>query len=129
MRRCGQCIVPLVFLFVDSVHMLGSRLAVPSKNSTTNPGQVTFMSSLESSPRITPFLWFDNNAEDAVNFYLSVFKNSRRLDLLHNHEGQAAPAKVLTINFELDGQRFVALKGGPMFKFPEAVFFVVLCDS
>jgi predicted 3-demethylubiquinone-9 3-methyltransferase (glyoxalase superfamily) len=94
-----------------------------------NPGQVTFMSSLESSPRITPFLWFDNNAEAAVNFYLSIFKNSRRLDVLHNHGGQAAPASVLTINFELDGQRFVALNGGPLFKFTEAISFVIRCDS
>ena len=87
------------------------------------------MSSFESSPRITPFLWFDSNADDAVNFYLSVFKNSRRLDSLNNQEGQAAPAKVLTIAFELDGQRFIALNGGPMFKFTEAVSFVVRCDS
>jgi predicted 3-demethylubiquinone-9 3-methyltransferase (glyoxalase superfamily) len=87
------------------------------------------MSSFESSPRITPFLWFDNNAADAVDFYLSVFKNSRRLDELQNQAGRPAPASVLTISFELDGQRFVALNGGPLFKFTEAVSFVVRCDS
>jgi predicted 3-demethylubiquinone-9 3-methyltransferase (glyoxalase superfamily) len=87
------------------------------------------MSSFESSPRITPFLWFDNNAADAVDFYLSVFKNSRRLEEMPNPEGHPAPGKILTIAFELDGQRFVALNGGPMFKFTEAVSFVIRCDS
>ncbi len=85
------------------------------------------MGALESFPRITPFLWFDNNAEDAVNFYLSVFKNSRRLEEAHNNGNR--PASVLTIAFELDGQKFVALNGGPMFKFTEAISFVIRCDS
>jgi predicted 3-demethylubiquinone-9 3-methyltransferase (glyoxalase superfamily) len=83
------------------------------------------MSALAEFPRITPFLWFDNNAEDAVNFYLSVFKNSRRLEVQHN----TGPADILTIAFELDGQTFTALNGGPLFKFTEAVSFVVRCDS
>ncbi len=87
------------------------------------------MSALESFPRITPFLWFDNNAEDAVNFYLSVFKNSRRLEVAHNSEGGPAPAEILTIAFELDGQIFTALNGGPVFKFTEAISFVVRCDT
>lgn len=81
------------------------------------------MSAVQNFPRITPFLWFDSNAEEAVDFYLSVFKNSRRLGELRT-EG-----KVLTIAFELDGQRFTALNGGPTFKFTEAVSFVVRCDS
>jgi predicted 3-demethylubiquinone-9 3-methyltransferase (glyoxalase superfamily) len=84
---------------------------------------------LESYPRITPFLWFNNNAEDAVNFYLSVFKNSRRLEAVHNNGNRPAPASVLTIAFELDGQKFVALNGGPMFTFTEAISFVIRCDS
>ncbi len=88
------------------------------------------MSSLENSPRITPFLWFDSNAEEAVEFYLTVFKNSRRLDRPRNADDSAAPkGKVLTISFDLDGQRFTALNGGPLFKFNEAVSFVVRCDS
>ena len=87
------------------------------------------MGVLESYPRITPFLWFNNNAEDAVNFYLSVFKNSRRLEVLHNNGDHPGPANVLTIAFELDGQRFTALNGGPTFKFNEAISFVVRCDS
>jgi predicted 3-demethylubiquinone-9 3-methyltransferase (glyoxalase superfamily) len=81
------------------------------------------MSSFQDFPRITPFLWFDSNAEEAVEFYLTVFKNSRRLD------GMRPKGAVLTIAFELEGQRFTALNGGPMFKFSEAVSFVVRCDS
>ena len=81
------------------------------------------MGSFENYPRITPFLWFDANAEEAVDFYLSVFKNARRLD------GVRAEGKALTIGFELDGQRFTALNGGPHYKFTEAISFVVRCDS
>ena len=88
------------------------------------------MSALQNFPRITPFLWFDSNAEEAVNFYLSVFKNSRRLTELRPSEDSRGPkGGVLTIAFELDGQKFTALNGGPMFKFTEAISFVVRCDS
>jgi len=79
------------------------------------------MSTLAEFPRITPFLWFDNNAEDAVNFYLSVFKNSRRLEVLQNTRGAPGPADILTIAFELDGHTFMALDGGPLFRFTEAI--------
>src|ERR1700710_1661732 len=88
------------------------------------------MSALQEFPRITPFLWFDSNAEEAVEFYLSVFRNSRRLDALRNDDGGPRPkGSVLTIAFELDGQKFTALNGGPLFKFTEAVSFVVRCNS
>jgi len=88
------------------------------------------MTSLQNSPRITPFLWFDSNAEEAVNFYLSVFKNSRLLSETRNTHGMSGPkGSILTISFELDGQKFTALNGGPMFKFTEAISFVVRCDS
>jgi len=88
------------------------------------------MSVFENFPRITPFLWFDSNAEEAVEFYLTVFKNSRRLDGLRNSDDSTGPkGSVLTISFELDGQTFTALNGGPVFKFTEAVSFVVRCDS
>jgi predicted 3-demethylubiquinone-9 3-methyltransferase (glyoxalase superfamily) len=88
------------------------------------------MSALESFPRITPFLWFDSNAEEAVEFYLTVFKNSRRLDELRNTgDGPAPKGSILTLAFELDGQKFTALNGGPAFKFTEAVSFVVRCDT
>ena len=92
------------------------------------------MNKFQDFPRITPFLWFDSNAEEAVDFYLSVFKNSRRLSEMRTPEnvdmpGGAPKPQVLTIAFELDGQRFTALNGGPMFKFNESVSFVVRCDS
>ncbi len=87
------------------------------------------MSNFEGFPRITPFLWFDSNADEAVNFYLSVFRNSRRLDTLPSDGAPNPPAKTLTISFELDGQSFIALNGGPAFQFTEAVSFVVRCDS
>src|ERR1700755_324495 len=88
------------------------------------------MSTLENSPRITPFLWFDSNAEEAVDFSLTIFKNARRLGELRNADDSAGPkGSILTTTFELDGQRFTALNGGPHFKFTEAVSFVVRCDS
>jgi predicted 3-demethylubiquinone-9 3-methyltransferase (glyoxalase superfamily) len=88
------------------------------------------MSALQNFPRITPFLWFDSNAEEAVDFYLTVFKNSRKLDVLNNSPDHPnPPANILTIAFELDGQKFTALNGGPMFKFNEAISLIVRCDS
>jgi predicted 3-demethylubiquinone-9 3-methyltransferase (glyoxalase superfamily) len=89
------------------------------------------MTTLANHSRITPFLWFDNNAEEAVDFYLSVFKNSRRLGELRSSADTPSGPKgmVLTVSFELDGQKFTALNGGPAFKFTEAVSFVVTCDS
>jgi predicted 3-demethylubiquinone-9 3-methyltransferase (glyoxalase superfamily) len=88
------------------------------------------MSVLQNFPRITPFLWFDSNASAAVDFYLTVFKNSRRLGGLSKvDDGRAPNDSSLTMAFELDGQIFTAINGGPMFKFTEAVSFVVRCDS
>ncbi|MGB6742286.1 MAG: VOC family protein [Terracidiphilus sp.] len=88
------------------------------------------MGALESSSRISPFLWFDANAEEAVDFYLSVFKNSRRLEVLRNNGVAPGPKDgVLTIAFELDGLKFTALNGGPAHKFNEAISFFVRCDT
>jgi predicted 3-demethylubiquinone-9 3-methyltransferase (glyoxalase superfamily) len=87
------------------------------------------MSALQSYPRITPFLWFDNQAEEAADFYCSIFKNSRRLGQVKNPPGRPAPNPVLTVSFELDGLTFTALNGGPIFHFTEAISFVVRCDS
>ena len=88
------------------------------------------MSAFENFPRITPFLWFDSNAEEAVEFYLSIFKNSRRLDGLRNPGDAPGPkGGVLTIAFELDGQSFTAMNGGPGFPFTQAISLVVRCDS
>ena len=79
---------------------------------------------------ITPCLWFDTEGEEAANFYTSVVKNSRILNVTHYPE--AAPGKagsVLTVTFELDGQRFVALNGGPQFSFTEATSFYIECQT
>ena len=84
--------------------------------------------------RITPFLWFDSQAEEAVKFYTSVFKNSRIGDTTRYTEaGQEThkrqPGSVMTIDFELDGQKFIALNAGPEFKFTEAVSFFIACQD
>jgi predicted 3-demethylubiquinone-9 3-methyltransferase (glyoxalase superfamily) len=85
------------------------------------------MSTLQKNSRITPFLWFDSNASEAVDFYISIFNNSRRLDELHTAD--RPDDSPLVISFELDGLQFSALNGGPDFKFTEAISFVVRCDS
>jgi predicted 3-demethylubiquinone-9 3-methyltransferase (glyoxalase superfamily) len=80
--------------------------------------------------KITPFLWFDKEAEEAVNFYTSIFKNSRILSTTRYTGAGPGPAgSVMTIAFELEGLRFTALNGGPVFKFTEAISFVVNCDT
>lgn len=80
-------------------------------------------------PDITPFLWFDTEAEEAANFYVRLFPNSKITKVVRN-TGAAGPAgSVLTISFDLDGKSFTALNGGPYFKFSEAVSFVVHCKS
>ena len=78
---------------------------------------------------ITPFLWFDTEAEQAASFYTSIFPNSKIVKTVRRGEGMPGPSGVLTVAFELGGQSFVALNGGPHFKFTEAVSFVVNCDS
>ncbi len=85
-------------------------------------------------PKITPFLWFDNQAEEAAKFYTSVFKNSKIVDVTHYNEAAAKASgrpkgTVMTVVFQLDGQEFVALNGGPHFEFTEAVSFVVNCKT
>jgi predicted 3-demethylubiquinone-9 3-methyltransferase (glyoxalase superfamily) len=84
--------------------------------------------------KITPFLWFDSNAEEAVNFYVSVFKNSKitkvaRYDAAGASASGRPEGSVMTVAFQLNGQEFVALNGGPHFKFTEAVSFAVNCDT
>jgi predicted 3-demethylubiquinone-9 3-methyltransferase (glyoxalase superfamily) len=89
------------------------------------------MSAAENYPRISPFLWFDGNAAEAVDFYLTVFKSSRRVSefKIATDGGPVPKGTPLTIVFELDGQMFIALNGGPHFKFNEAVSFVIRCES
>jgi predicted 3-demethylubiquinone-9 3-methyltransferase (glyoxalase superfamily) len=80
--------------------------------------------------KITPFLWFDNNAEEAANFYVSVFKNSKIGGVSRYEEAGPGPVgTVMVATFQLDGQEFVALNGGPRFKFTEAISFVVNCET
>ncbi|HEX3279960.1 MAG TPA: VOC family protein [Pyrinomonadaceae bacterium] len=86
--------------------------------------------------KITPFLWFDDQAEEAVKFYTAIFKNSKVGKTLRYGEEASKvsqsgrpPGSVLTIEFELEGQKFTALNGGPQFKFNESISFVVNCDT
>jgi predicted 3-demethylubiquinone-9 3-methyltransferase (glyoxalase superfamily) len=88
------------------------------------------MSALADSSRITPFLWFDSNAEEAADFYITIFPNSRRTGELRNTGDAPGPKDgVLTVAFQLDGVQFTALNGGPAYKFNEAVSFVVRCET
>jgi predicted 3-demethylubiquinone-9 3-methyltransferase (glyoxalase superfamily) len=80
--------------------------------------------------KITPFLWFDDQAEEAMNFYVSLFKNSKVLNV--SRYGDAGPGprgKVMTGTFQLEGQEFMALNGGPHFKFTEAISLFVNCET
>lgn len=80
--------------------------------------------------KITPFLWFDTEAEEAAQFYVSVFANSRIVDV--SHYGEAGPREagmVMVVEFEIEGQRFRALNGGPQFTFDEAISFAITCET
>jgi len=84
--------------------------------------------------KITPCLWFDGNAEEAVNFYTSIFRNSKVGSITRYGEAGAAVSgrpkgTVMTVTFELGGQEFMALNGGPQFKFTEAISFMVHCET
>jgi predicted 3-demethylubiquinone-9 3-methyltransferase (glyoxalase superfamily) len=89
---------------------------------------------MKNIQRITPCLWFDDQAEEAVEFYTAIFKNSRIVNISRygeaGHEVHGRPAgTVMTVAFELDGQAFTALNGGPVFKFNEAISFQVHCET
>lgn len=80
--------------------------------------------------KITPFLWFNDQAEAAANFYCSVFKNAKTLNISRYGEGGPAPkGTVMVVRFQLDGQEFLALNGGPQFTFSPAISFVVNCQT
>jgi predicted 3-demethylubiquinone-9 3-methyltransferase (glyoxalase superfamily) len=80
--------------------------------------------------KITPFLWFDKEAEEAAEFYTSIFSNSKILNVSHyGPEAPGEPGAVMTVSFELEGQPFTALNGGPEFKFTEAISLFVDCES
>jgi predicted 3-demethylubiquinone-9 3-methyltransferase (glyoxalase superfamily) len=80
--------------------------------------------------KITPFLWFDNNAEEAMKFYTSIFRNSKIGKVTLYPEGSPGPAGTLMVGtFQIEGQDFIALNGGPAFKFTEAISFTVNCET
>jgi len=88
------------------------------------------MARMNASPKITPFLWFDGNAEEAARHYVSIFRNSKITDTVLYTGAEPGPkGTVMTIAFELDGQKFTGINGGPMFKFTEAVSFAVHCKD
>ncbi len=85
---------------------------------------------MKAAQKITPFLWFDGNAEEAVEHYTSIFPNSKVLEVARYTEAGPGPAgSVMTVRFRLAGQEFVALNGGPEFKFTEAISLAVSCDT
>jgi predicted 3-demethylubiquinone-9 3-methyltransferase (glyoxalase superfamily) len=80
--------------------------------------------------KITPFLWFDHQAEEAAGFYASIFPNSKIVKVVrYGKAGPGPPGSAMTVEFQLEGQTFVALNGGPHFKFTEAISFVVNCQT
>ncbi|MHB8994074.1 MAG: VOC family protein [Armatimonadota bacterium] len=80
--------------------------------------------------KISPCLWFDNQAEEAAQFYISVFPNSRITQITHYPEqGPGTPGAVMTVSFILDGQEFMGLNGGPEFSFSQAVSYMVACET
>ena len=80
--------------------------------------------------KITPFLWFNDQAEEAANYYVSIFKNSKIATIVHTGDAGPGPkGSVLVVDFELEGETFTALNGGPQFPFTEAVSFLVHCED
>jgi predicted 3-demethylubiquinone-9 3-methyltransferase (glyoxalase superfamily) len=80
--------------------------------------------------KIIPFLWYDDKAEEAANFYVSIFKNSRIVSVSrYGDTGPGPKGKVMSVTFQLDGEEFYALNGGPVFKFTEAISFFVNCET
>jgi predicted 3-demethylubiquinone-9 3-methyltransferase (glyoxalase superfamily) len=89
---------------------------------------------MATTPKISPCLWFDDQAEEAAEFYVGIFESSRIVSILRygkaGFEVHQRPAgSVMTVDFDLDGQRFTALNGGPHFQFNEAISFQIFCDS
>ena len=96
--------------------------------------QTNDQTKITTAQKITPFLWYDNNAEEAVNFYTLIFKNSS-IGKIARYSAESAKVSgqkegsAMTVPFTLEGQKFTAINGGPIFKFTEAVSFVVGCDN
>jgi predicted 3-demethylubiquinone-9 3-methyltransferase (glyoxalase superfamily) len=103
-------------------------LRLSARSASVRPWGITFRQPEDPMQKISPFLWFDTQAEEAANFYVSIFPNARVSKTMRWGEGGPGPAgSVMTIAFELDGQKFTGLNGGPHFKFTEAVSFVIDC--
>jgi len=80
--------------------------------------------------KITPFLWFDNNLDEAIKFYTSIFENSKLLyEVKYGENGPGPKGTIMTATFELEGQKFMGLNGGPMFKFTEAISLFIACEN
>jgi predicted 3-demethylubiquinone-9 3-methyltransferase (glyoxalase superfamily) len=104
------------------IHILPLSVTSGISNLTTEEGQ--------SMQKITPFLWFESQAEEAAAFYVSVFKNSQVIRITHYGEGTSKPkGSVMTASFQIEGQDFVALNGGPEYTFSPAISFVVNCSD
>lgn len=85
---------------------------------------------MQATPKIVTNLWFDGTAEEAMNLYLSIFKNTKVLGVSrYGEEMRGVPGKVMTANFELEGHQFIALNGGPQYQFTPAIAFNVMCES
>jgi predicted 3-demethylubiquinone-9 3-methyltransferase (glyoxalase superfamily) len=105
-----------------------ARQALPAQSAPRLVAVVQAKEGVTDMDKITPFLWFDHQAEEAATFYTSIFKNSRILSVARYGEtGPGPKGSVMTVAFQLDGKEFAALNGGPQFKFTEAVSFVVNC--
>ncbi|HEY6564656.1 MAG TPA: VOC family protein [Pirellulaceae bacterium] len=85
---------------------------------------------MPTTQKITPFLWFNNNAEEAINLYISIFKDAKILEVSRTGDGGPAPkGTLMSATFQLEGQRFMALNGGPHYKFNEAISLFVNCET
>jgi predicted 3-demethylubiquinone-9 3-methyltransferase (glyoxalase superfamily) len=115
-----------------------ARGAAQHKRGGAHPGRrfviIVSEARMRISQTIAPCLWFDDQAEEAATFYVAIFKNSKIVNILHyGNAGRDVhhrpPGSVMTVAFELDGQHFTALNGGPLFKFNEAISLQVYCDT
>jgi predicted 3-demethylubiquinone-9 3-methyltransferase (glyoxalase superfamily) len=128
-HRLGHALAPRAGKITAASGLSIRDLAVRHTNGTTEEAPMGKM-----MQRITPFLWFDDQADEAAKFYTSIFKNSRIGGVTRYNEAGAQAAgrpkgSVMTVVFELDGQEFTALNGGPVFKFTEAISLVVNCET
>lgn len=101
-----------------------------SINTTARPTERRESTGAATSSKVMPCLWFDDQAEEAMNYYLSIFKDSKIVNVVRDQTGTAGPrGKVLTVTFKIHGQEIMALNGGPQFNFTEAVSFFVSCET